>query len=198
MSQGSVDAQTIEQTKQQIRGLVQQIAQLSRSDIDAEQFYAEVLHKIVTALAAQGGAVWTMTPDKRLKLDYQINLDRGLLDTQSESAQKAPAFASARHPVGRCKIIASHVRGRRTGFSGQSYQCPARFGANANGRFSGRCLGDFPKRPIHSRPVSKAYLRFLVQMSQLVGDWLKNRKLRTFSDRQSLLGRDRSFCQRSS
>ena len=88
MSQGQVDPQTIEQTKQQIRGLVQQIAQLSRSDIDAEQFYSEVLHKIVTALAAQGGAVWTITADKRLKLDYQINLDRGLLDTESEPAQQ--------------------------------------------------------------------------------------------------------------
>ena len=88
MSQGQVDAATIEQTKQQIRGLVQQIAQLSRSDMDAEQFYAEVLQKIVTALAAVGGAVWTITPDKRLKLDYQINIERGLLDTETEESQQ--------------------------------------------------------------------------------------------------------------
>ena len=90
MSQGpsSVDAATIEQTKQQIRGLVQQIAQLSRSEIEPEQFYAEVLQKIVTALAAVGGAVWTITPDKRLKLDYQININPQLLETDSEDAQR--------------------------------------------------------------------------------------------------------------
>ena len=86
--QGSVDSATIEKTKQQIRGLVQEIAQLSRSDLEPDQYYAEVMHRIVTALAAIGGAVWTINNERQLRLDYQINLKQNLLDPQSEEAQR--------------------------------------------------------------------------------------------------------------
>lgn len=185
MSQGQVDAATIEQTKQQIRGLVQQIAQLSRSDVDAEQFYSEVLHKIVTALAAVGGAVWTITPDKRLKLDYQINIDRTLLDTETEAAQ--------RH----LRLLQSVIR------SGDGTLAPPNSGGedpSSPGNPTNALLVLAPmqtddsvegvlevfQRPDSQPQSQQGYLRFLVQMSQLVGDWLKSRKLRTFSDRQSL------------
>lgn len=187
MSQGpsSVDAATIEQTKQQIRGLVQQIAQLSRSEVEAEQFYAEVLQKVVTALAAVGGAVWTITPDKRLKLDYQININPQLLETDSEDAQRHLRLLQ--------HVIAS----------GEPKLAPPNSGpaeANAPGNPTNALLVLAPmqtddsvegvlevfQRP-DSQPASQqGYLRFLVQMSQLVGDWLKSRKLRRFSDRQSL------------
>ena len=65
--QSSVDAATIEKTKQQIRGLVQEIAQLSRTDIEPDQYYGEVMHRIVTALAAIGGAVWTINAERQLR-----------------------------------------------------------------------------------------------------------------------------------
>ncbi|MEZ6115424.1 MAG: hypothetical protein R3C28_02455 [Pirellulaceae bacterium] len=51
------DASTIEKTKQQIRGLVQEIAQLSRGDMEPEQYYGEVMQRIDTALAAVGGGM---------------------------------------------------------------------------------------------------------------------------------------------
>lgn len=185
MSQGQVDAQTIEQTKQQIRGLVQQIAQLSRSDIDAEQFYSEVLHKIVTALAAQGGAVWTITPDKRLKLDYQINLDRSLLETDSEHAQKHLRLLQNVIQTGDAKLAPPLSGGEEPNSPGNPTNAllvlaPMQTDDSVEG-----VLEIFQRAD--SQPASQqGYLRFLVQMSQLVGDWLKNRKLRTFSDRQSL------------
>ena len=34
--------------------------------------------------------------------------------------------------------------------------------------------------------MQKGYLRFLMQMCELAGDYLKSRKLRHFSDRQAL------------
>ena len=185
MSQGQVDAQTIEQTKQQIRGLVQQIAQLSRSDIDAEQFYSEVLHKIVTALAAQGGAVWTITPDKRLKLDYQINLDRALLDTETDSAQKHLRLLQNIIQSGEAKLAPPQSGGEEPNSPGNPTNsllvlAPMQTDDSVEG------VLEIFQRP-DSQPASQqGYLRFLIQMSQLVGDWLKNRKLRTYSDRQSL------------
>ena len=54
----AVDEQLIEETKQQIRGLVREIAQLAQSDISVEEFYAGFLGRVVSALAADGGAIW--------------------------------------------------------------------------------------------------------------------------------------------
>ena len=85
---GVVDAATIEKTKQQIRALVQEIAQLSRTEVEPEQYYAEVMNRIVAALAAVGGAVWTITAERQLRLDYQINLNPDLLDNQSDDSRR--------------------------------------------------------------------------------------------------------------
>ena len=65
-----VDSKTLEQTKQQIRELVSEIAQLKNQDLDAEQYYAELLQRVVNALAAVGGAVWTLNDGGRLELGY--------------------------------------------------------------------------------------------------------------------------------
>ena len=103
--QGSVDSATIEKTKQQIRGLVQEIAQLSRSDLEPDQYYAEVMHRIVTALAAIGGAVWTINNERQLRLDYQINLKQDLLDPQSEEAQRHVRLLQQVISSGEAKLV---------------------------------------------------------------------------------------------
>ena len=69
-----INPELIEQTKQQIRGLVGEIAQLARQDIGAAEFYSEFLNRVVTALAAVGGAVWTVAEGGGLQLEYQVNL----------------------------------------------------------------------------------------------------------------------------
>ena len=185
MSQGSVDAQTIEQTKQQIRGLVQQIAQLSRSDAAPEQFYAEVLQKIVSALAAVGGAVWTLTPEKRLKLDYQINIDRSLLDTESEGAQRHLRLLQHVIQSGEAKLAAPQSGGSDPTSPGNPTTALLVLAPMLTDDSVEGVLEIF-QRPDSQPQSQQGYLRFLIQMSQLVGDWLKSRKLRTFSDRQSL------------
>ena len=78
--------ESIEQTKQQIRTLVAEISQLSKSDIGPEEYYAAFLQRIVSALAAVGGAVWMMAEGRRLQLAYQINISQGLLDNSSDEA----------------------------------------------------------------------------------------------------------------
>jgi hypothetical protein len=60
----------IERTRQHIRSLVNEISQLAKSDIAPEQFYADFLTRVVTALAAVGGAVWVNGDDGRLALQY--------------------------------------------------------------------------------------------------------------------------------
>ena len=78
----------IEKTKQQIRGLVGEIAQLSKSDMAPEEYYAAFLQRVIQALAAVGGAVWILGEGKRPQLSYQVKLSPDLLDNSSEDAQK--------------------------------------------------------------------------------------------------------------
>ena len=83
-----VSPESIERTKQQIRGLVGEIAQLSKSELDESEFWPAFLQRVVQALAAVGGAVWVLGKGNKPQLSYQINLSEKLLDKESEDAIK--------------------------------------------------------------------------------------------------------------
>ena len=83
-----INPELIEQTKQQIRGLVGEIAQLARQDIGAAEFYSEFLNRVVTALAAVGGAVWTVADGGGLQLEYQVNLRETRLGENEEDTAR--------------------------------------------------------------------------------------------------------------
>ena len=91
--QPTVNAQTVEQTKQQIRSLVGEIAQLSKSDVSAEEYYAAFMQRIVSALAAVGGAVWLVSEGHRPELAYQINLSEVVADARIRRRETPSAFA---------------------------------------------------------------------------------------------------------
>ena len=107
--QSSVNAQTVEQTKQQIRSLVGEIAQLSKSDVDAEEYYAAFMQRIVSALAAVGGAVWLLGEANRPELAYQINLSESLLRPGSEDATRHLRLLHHVAQFGRAAASASDV-----------------------------------------------------------------------------------------
>ena len=83
-TESSLDPQLIEQTKQQIRSLVGEIAQLSKEELSPEEFYGQFLTRVVSALAAVGGAVWTLNDEGRLALQYQINIQQTKLRENEE------------------------------------------------------------------------------------------------------------------
>src|SRR6202035_337623 len=83
----SVDPELVEQTKQQIRNLVREIAQLSKSELTPLEYYDAILNRVVTALAAVGGAVWSVT-DGRIELEYQINLQESRLGESQEAQNR--------------------------------------------------------------------------------------------------------------
>jgi multidrug efflux pump subunit AcrA (membrane-fusion protein) len=183
--QSSVNAETIEQTKQQIRSLVSEISQLSKSDIGAEGYYSAFLQRVVSALAAVGGAIWLVEEGRRLQLAYQINLSQTLLDSSSPDA--------GRH----LRLLNQVIN------SGEGNLVPPLSGAadeNAGGnptrylivlsplRNDGQVEGiiEIFQRPDSPPATQRGYLRFMEQMSELAGEWMKTQKLRQFSDKTSL------------
>src|SRR5947208_16489102 len=91
MPEETIDPGLLEQTKNQIRKLVAEIADLAESDIQPAEFYVEFLNRAVAAVAASGGAFWLLDGRGSLKLQHQreFRLTRlldGRLRTQAHDA----------------------------------------------------------------------------------------------------------------
>src|SRR2546423_13943261 len=81
MPEETIDPGLLEQTKNQIRKLVAEIADLAESDIQPAEFHAEFLNRVVAAVAASGGALWLLDGRGSLKLQHQLEFRlTGLLD----------------------------------------------------------------------------------------------------------------------
>ncbi|MFN5951257.1 MAG: hemolysin D, partial [Pirellulaceae bacterium] len=78
--------ESVEQTKRQIRTLVQEISDMSKGESAPAEFYPSVLQRIVQALVANGGAIWLLEDDKTLKLAYHISMEPELLEVDGDSA----------------------------------------------------------------------------------------------------------------
>ncbi len=183
--QSSVNAQTVEQTKQQIRSLVGEIAQLSKSDVEAEEYYAAFMQRVVSALAAVGGAVWLLGEATRPELAYQINLSESLLRPGSEDATRHLRLLHHIARTGEPQLVPpmSGGEGEEAGGNPTSYLLVLA-PLVSDGTMEG--VIEVFQRADSQPATQRGYLRFLIQMCELAGEWLKSRKLKHFSNRHSL------------
>jgi hypothetical protein len=184
-SEQSIDPQLLEQTKHQIRMLVNEIAQLAKSDLAPEEFYGEFLPRVITALAAIGGAVWVAETEGRLALGYQVNLQQTQLRDDEEG--------QLRHGRLLQKVLTS----------GEASLIPPRSGAGDDDQAANptdfllvlaplKAADDVVgvvevfQRPDTRPATQKGYLRFLQEMCERAGEFFKSRQLKHFTDRQTL------------
>lgn len=189
-----VSPETIEKTKQQIRGLVGEIAQLCKSDLGPEEFYAGFLQRVVQALAAVGGAVWVLGEGGKPQLSYQINISEKLLDPESEEAAKHFRLLDY--------IIASKVGQLIPPSSGAADE---RMGGNPTRQLlvvhplghdnEVEGLLEIFQRADAQPAAQRGYLQFVKQMCELAAEWFKNRKLRDLGDRHSLWAQADQFAR---
>lgn len=178
------DQRLVADAKQEIRALVEEIARLATQDIPPEEFYAGFLPRVVSAMAAAGGIVWTIGPSGRLKLQLQV----GSVETNSDRSPES----KARHGQLLKKVLAD---------SQALLVPPTTTGAEHQpGNPTGHLLVVAPllveKEPqgiveIFQRAGSgpttqRGYLRFLVQMCDVASDYLKSRRLRQLAQNQTL------------
>ncbi len=180
------DPNLVEQTRLQIRAMVNEITQLSKLDIPPEEFHSEVLPKIVTALAAVGGALWTVDDRGALSLGYQVNMQELRIGESEEVAK--------RHSRLLYKMLQSKDDGTlvmpRSGAEGDDEAgnptdfllvfAPVRTELETVG------LIEVAQRADTGPVAQKGYIKFLGQMGGVVADFYKNRQLRNFSERQTL------------
>jgi len=190
----TVNQQTVEETKQQIRGLVNEIAALAKSGATAEEFYPEFLQRIVTALAAAGGAVWLLDDDRQLKLQYQINAEPTVLTAGSEDSDRHRRLIQRVAHAGQNLLVPPYSGTTDGDAEGNPTRyllvlAPLKHDGNADG------LIEIFQRPDTAPETQKGYLRFLQQMCELAAEWLRSQKLRVFSDRQVLWQQADSFAR---
>jgi len=190
----TVNQQTVEETKQQIRGLVNEIAALTKSGKPAEEFFPDFLQRVITALAAVGGAVWLLDEEQQLRMKYQINVGQSLLEAESDDATRHNRLISRVSRSGQSLLVPPYSGTA----DGEAEGNPTRYllvlaPLEHEGQKDG--LIEIFQRPDTAPETQKGYLKFLQQMCDLAGEWLRSQKLRVFSDRQVLWQQAASFAR---
>lgn len=188
----SVNPETLESTKKQIRGLIQEIAQLSKRDVPPDEYFKDVLPKVVSALAAVGGAAWIYDSERRPQLIYQINLSRGLIDPTSDEGIRHLRLIESMFKGAEAQLLAPQSGGAEENSAGNpTNQLLVVAPIVVEDKVEG--VIEIFQRPNSAPNSQRGYLRFLEQMCGLATDWFKTRKLRDFSDRQSLWSKIEQF-----
>lgn len=180
---GKLDAGLVHETKTQIRAIVHEIMQLSQSDIDVEPFFDEFLRQVVSALAAEGGAVW-LCEDDHFQLLHQTNLAKtGLLEDEVAQQQHQRLLRSIA-AGGRAMVIPPNSSSADID-EGNPTDNLLITNVVQGGRGTLYLIEVFQRGS--AGPTSqRGYLRFLAQMCDYADAFLKRRQIREFADREEL------------
>lgn len=190
----SPSPESVEQTKRQIRNLVNEISEISKTDISAAEYYPAVLQRIVSALAAVGGAIWLVDTDGAMKLAYQIQVSQDLLESENEEAIRHARLLTRVVGKGQGELVPpmAYFGEDRSLGNPTKYLlvlCPLASGKKLAG------LIEIFQRPDSPPDTQKGYLKFLEHMSKLIGEWLKGQSLQEVSDRQVLWQQSDQFAR---
>lgn len=187
------EEQLIDRTKQQIRTLVNEIAQLAKSDCSVEDFYQGFLTRTTGALASEGGAIWIRpTVDDPLKLHYHINLKNSVLATDPVAQRQHAALLKKVADGGEPEIVAPHSQGLKTDQAGNPTENLLILGPLiVNNDTVG--MVEILQRPGAGPTTQRGYLRFLMQMCEIASDFLTNEKIRAFASQQTMWSKFEQF-----
>ena len=184
------DEDAVQRAKQEIQSLVQEVVQLSKSEVEPAEFYAALMDKSVSALAAIGGVVWTQEEGAPLQLEYQVNLrETGLAESETAQRQHGRLLQQVMEK-GEAVLVPPHsgAGGGDDGDEGAAAN-PTDFLLVIAPIISDRGVDGLVEifQRNGARPTTqKGYLRFLKQICELAGEYVKTRRLRHFTHKQSL------------
>ena len=172
-----------ERSELQIRTLLGEIAQLSKSDVSPEEFHAEFLRAVIAALGALGGGLWILE-NGHLSLSYQINFKELRLhegDTEKHSRMLTRLLDSP--DTGTLLPPYSGTEGGDEAGNPTEHllvACPIRTELETVGLVQIIHRADAPVA------VQRSFVQFLAQTCRYATDYYKNRQLRHFGERQNL------------
>jgi multidrug efflux pump subunit AcrA (membrane-fusion protein) len=185
MAEETIDPGLLEQTKNQIRKLVSEIAELAEADIQPAEFHVEFLNRVVAAVAASGGALWMLDGRGSLKLQHQLEFRQsGLLDGKVRT-QPHDLLLGCMIQASQPQIIPPGATvegvpnaGNPTGFS--LILAPILVDKQPVG------LVEILMDPTRRAASQKSTLRFVSDLCDLASQYLKNRQMRQVMSQQRL------------
>jgi hypothetical protein len=185
--------ENIESTKRQIRTLVNEVAELSKSNMPAAEFYPAVLQRIVNALAAVGGAIWLVDGESGLRLAHQIQISPNLVDPQNDEAIQHGRLLTRLIMQGRGELVppmsSSLAEGEGNPTRFLLVMAPLQSPKETVG------LIEVFQRPDSAPDAQRGYLKFVEHMAKLISDWIKGHTLQEVSNRQELWQQSDQFAR---
>jgi multidrug efflux pump subunit AcrA (membrane-fusion protein) len=185
MAEETIDPGLLEQTKNQIRKLVGEIAELAESDIQPPEFNVEFLNRVVAAVAASGGALWMLDQRNTLKLVHQLEFRQtGLLDNR-QRAQPHEALLGVMLQANSPQLIppGAAVEGMPNAGNPTAFTlilAPVLVDKHVVG------LVEILMDPNRRAANQKSTLRFVGDLCDLASQYLKNRQVRQMMSQQKL------------
>ncbi len=192
MPEETIDPGLLEQTKNQIRTLVGEIAELAESDIQPNEFYVEFLNRSVAAVAASAGVIWLLDGRGGLKLQYQLEFRiSGLMDGRVRTAAH-DALLGCMIQAASPQVIppGATVEGLPNAGNPTSYAviiAPLVVDKQVVG------LVEILMDPTRKAATQKSTLRFVSDLCDLAGTYLKNRQMRQMVSQQKLWNQLETF-----
>jgi multidrug efflux pump subunit AcrA (membrane-fusion protein) len=156
-----------------------------------------MLNKVVAALAAPGGAVWTVADAGGLQLSYQINLRQtGLIENPIGQAQHGRLLRQVLEGSEGALVAPHSGTGDATDQDEDAAANPTEFllvlAPVLNDQGPQGVIEVFQRAGARIT-TQRGYLRFLLQVCESAGDFLKARRLRHLSEKQTLWEQLESF-----
>ena len=176
----------LEQTKQQIRSIVNEIAQISRSDVAPDAFQAEFMTRVVRALGAKGGVMWNADDSGRLSLGYQVNLrDTKLHEDEEANKQHSHLLYHALRGTETEYLLPPHSGGENAEDGGNPTDFLVILGVIQTELEKVGIVEVF-QRADASPATQQGFLNFVKQVTRYATEYYKNRQLKNFNERQNL------------
>ena len=175
----NIPAEMVVATRDEIRQLAHEVAELSQRELAPEQFHAEFLQRAVKALASVAGVVWIMDGNGTPEAVARINLDAAL------PAAAEPAHRDVLHRA----IVSQQVLTlppRATSRHAGSTNSTDYLLIVAPLVLEDRTVGlvEVFQRANRGPATERGYAQFLTQLAEHAANYLKNHRLRTLARQQ--------------
>ena len=181
-----VDSQLVDQTKNQIRSLVQEIAELAKSDCTVDDFYEGFLTRTTSALASIGGAVWIRdSVDAPLNLHYHINLKKTKLAKDKKAQARHGRLLKKIADSGEPSLIGPDSGSAGDELPGNPTEYLLIVGPLKIDNVTIGLVEIFQRQGA-GPTTQRGYLRFLMQMCEIASDFLRNQRIRSFAQQQAM------------
>jgi multidrug resistance efflux pump len=179
------DAKLVAEARQEIQSLVAEITKLAASECAPAEFYESFLSRVVTAMAAVGGAVWTRTPQGQFEVAAQHDPAQANLESVLEAGSAHAHWLRGAASQG--QVVLLPPAGARSANEAAGNPTPYLLIA-APLIVERECTGivEVFQRPGGTPAAQRGYARFLAQMAELAATYLQNRRYRQLEDNQSL------------